>query len=670
MVNLVSRWPWAPAAIAATGGLVAVAAVVAAAVIDQRLASIGRKDLAQFLSGEGIAFGAAMLGAIVVGAALMIRRPANPVGWLFFGMGVSIALTAFADNYAAYGAVARPGSLPGASLIAVWGDGIFAPWLMLVALIMFLTPTGRPPSARWRPLGFAAVVLGLILMFTLQVSVLPLDPPLQAVTNPTAVHWASGPIGVVRVAAVTGLMLCVLLSAASLLLRFRTSDPVVQKQLRWLAIAAVPVPLLVLGTWVASATGHREALGVMAGGFLLLLPLATGLAISQYHLYEVDRLLSRSVTYALLSLLVVGCYAAVVIATGQLLGAAAGRSPAAAVVATLLAVSAAAPARGRLQNALDRAFNRRQFDAAHIVRRYTGDPESAVSIEQVLRRAVGDPALRVSYWIDERRQWVTEEGVAAEPGHGIEVMRQGMPVARVSYDGERFEEPLIRAAVNEARAELENSRLRAAIALQLVEVRESRARIVEAQRAERSKIERNLHDGAQQRLLAIALQLRAAEVSGDSARTRRATESAVAEIQLAVRELRDLANGLHPAILNDGGLAAAFDDLASRTPVPVHVHANGDRFAPAIEAAAWFIACEVVTNAVKHARASAIEISASRQGGQLRLVIEDDGAGGADPQGTGLRGIADRAEAAGGSLTIRNRPGNGTLVIAEIPCAS
>ncbi len=156
---------------------------------------------------------------------------------------------------------------------------------------------------------------------------------------------------------------------------------------------------------------------------------------------------------------------------------------------------------------------------------------------------------------------------------------------------------------------MENARLRAAITLQLVEVRESRARIVEAQLAERRKIERDLHDGAQQRLLGLAMQLRAVELSGDAERMRATVATAVDEVQAAVRDLRELANGLRPAVLIDGGLAAALDDLAARSPVPVQLETTGERFAPEIEETAWFIACEAVANAVKHAAPHSVAIS-------------------------------------------------------------
>jgi signal transduction histidine kinase len=250
------------------------------------------------------------------------------------------------------------------------------------------------------------------------------------------------------------------------------------------------------------------------------------------------------------------------------------------------------------------------------------------------------------------------------------VQRRGVLLAAIGFDGARVERRTAEEAAAEARAELENARHRATIARQLVEVRESRARIVAAQLAERRKIERNLHDGAQQRLLGLALQLRAAEVSQNPDRAWHTIDTAVDQLQQAVGELRDLANGLHPAALSDGGLVAALDDLADRTPLPMRLAVTADRFAPEVEAAAWFIACEAVANAVKHAAPRSVAIWVRQKDDLLQLEIADDGVGGADPAGQGLRGIADRAEAAGGRLAVEARPGGGTVVIAELPCGS
>jgi signal transduction histidine kinase len=206
-------------------------------------------------------------------------------------------------------------------------------------------------------------------------------------------------------------------------------------------------------------------------------------------------------------------------------------------------------------------------------------------------------------------------------------------------------------------------------------VQESRRRIVAVGDEERRKIERDLHDGAQQRLVALALELRIAQrqVGTADPELEGVLGRAVAELQVAVEELRELARGVHPAVLTEEGLAGALESLAERTPLPVTIDAVPEERLPGeIEAAAYFVACEAIANAVKHAQATQIRVSAQRRKGTLVIEVEDDGVGGARENGTGsgLRGLVDRVEAHGGTLRIESEPGEGTKVVGELPCAS
>jgi len=216
--------------------------------------------------------------------------------------------------------------------------------------------------------------------------------------------------------------------------------------------------------------------------------------------------------------------------------------------------------------------------------------------------------------------------------------------------------------------ELDNARLRAAMALQVVELHESRARITAAQLAERRRIERNLHDGAQQRLLALGFELQAALLNGDPDRLANDVARAVEQTRVVLDELHDLANGLHPAVLNDGGLAAALDDLSRRVPGVVTSRCTESRFDPDVEATAWFVVCEAVANACKHAASTIILVDVAEQERRLLVSISDDGRGGADSAGSGIQGIRDRAEAAGGWMELDSPPGEGTTVRVELPC--
>ena len=295
--------------------------------------------------------------------------------------------------------------------------------------------------------------------------------------------------------------------------------------------------------------------------------------------------------------------------------------------------------------------------------------------------ALEDPTLELGLWIPDRGIYVDSDGVElAVSEDGPEravtwVEHEGRPLAVLVHDPTLREEPrLVEAVAAAARLALVNARLHAEVRAQLETVQESRARIVTAADEERRRIERDLHDGAQQRLVALALELRSAERQldeTDDAEIARLLSATADELQVALEELRELAQGIHPGILTQGGLAHALEELAARTPLPVSVDATAERFAPEIEATAYFVACEALTNAVKHAGASAASIAARRENGLLVVEVADDGRGGAaQDAGSGLRGLADRVEARGGRLVVDSAAGSGTRVRGEIPCAS
>jgi signal transduction histidine kinase len=302
-------------------------------------------------------------------------------------------------------------------------------------------------------------------------------------------------------------------------------------------------------------------------------------------------------------------------------------------------------------------------------------------IRDELAHALGDPTLEVAFWLPERREYVDAAGEPfAIPSDGARravtpIERDGAPLAILVHDPTLRDEPeLLEAVAAAARLALENARLQAELNAQLVKVKESRARIVTAADEERRRIERDIHDGAQQRLVALALELRSTQRRMGTQvdpEVERLLVSASEELQTAVEELRELAHGIHPGILVQGGLATALETLASRSPLPVTVEATEDRLSPEVEGAAYFVASEALANVIKHAQASRAAIRTRRSDGTLLVEVEDDGVGGAAPQnGSGLRGLADRVEALGGRLTVESAPGAGTRVVGEIPCAS
>ncbi|MEO8540367.1 MAG: histidine kinase [bacterium] len=663
-----------------TGTLVAVAwagnAVLLGAmfILERELRTAGKAELtdASVLGAAG--WISAIAGAAVVGSVLAVRRPANPAGWLFLVFATSISLSGFTGAYGAYGLIYRPDSLPGAWFAAVYSDGAFLPWVSLLALILLITPTGSAPSSRWKGVGWAAGASAVIFVAVIPFRSSAIDSsPFAGLKGPYATGPFAPAASAVAFAMLVTAHVALLGAIASLLYRVRRSSPVERRQLRWLLVPAIPFPFLVVGAWAAAAANNDALLGVLGIGYLVIIPIAAALAIEKQRLYDVDRLVSRAVAYTLLSALIVLSYLAIVVAAGVIGGRAAAESVPAAIAATIIALAIGGFARRRLQDVIDRRFNRRAFTALGIIRSYVREPDEARSIEDVLREASGDAALRAVYWVESGAAWVAESGeTAASPGPAafLVPVREGGRGAAIEFDPAKCERELISALAATARPELENARLRAAIHLQLVEVRESRARIVSAQLEERKRIERDLHDGSQQRLLALALNLRATELSGDSEAALRALPGAVNELQATVRELRNLANGLHPSALEGGGLAAAFQELAARAPIPIRLSVTEERLPAPVESSAWFIACEALTNVVKHARATAVSLAAALEGGSLVLSIEDDGVGGADLHGHGLRGIADRAEAAGGRLIVSERPTGGTSVRAVLPCES
>lgn len=649
--------------------VVVLASVTSSVWFSRELDRLGRSDLGSFSAASWVLV-LGIASALVVGSALAWHRPEHPVGWLFLALSASIATAGTIDGYAALGAVADPGRLPAADLAAHVGDATWIPWFVLVALVLHLTPTGHALSVRWAGAAWATCAAGVVAFVCTLVSTAPVDPPFAGVANPMAIESLAPVVDLGRAVGATLVGLGLLVGAASLVVRFRRSRGDERLRLRWLALAVAPLVLFVPAAFVASATHHPSVLLLATGGFVVVVPVATGLSITRFHLYDVDRILSRSLTYALLTTVIVVTYVAVVFVSSQVLSGRTGRSEISVVIATLVAITIASPVRRVIQDRLDRHFNRRRFDAMKVVRDALAGPTATLDVEAVFREAVADPGLTIAYWVEDRTRWVRADGTSVTPaGDGATVDRDGVPVACIAFDHDRVDPSVIGATASLAKSELDNTRLRAAVALQLVEVNESRARIAAAHLVERRKIERNLHDGAQQRLLGLAFDLQAAQVNGDPERLREAVNRGVLQAHEAVLELRSLANGLCPAVLSDGGLSGALDDLRARTPVPLVVRCPETRFDPAIEETAWFVVLEAVTNALKHADPSVILVTVRDRGEQLGLSIDDDGEGGADPRGTGLQGLRDRVEAAGGDLTVGDRPEGGTRVEGWLPCA-
>jgi signal transduction histidine kinase len=299
-------------------------------------------------------------------------------------------------------------------------------------------------------------------------------------------------------------------------------------------------------------------------------------------------------------------------------------------------------------------------------------------LRAALARALRDPSLTVAYWLGDGRRYVDADGrtvtLPAEPSRAVtEVQREGRRIAALVHDPALADEPeLVASAGAAAGLALENERLQAELRARLEELRASRARIVEATEAERRRIERDLHDGTQQRLVSIAMTLGLADsrLERDPAAVKSLLDQARASLSDALVELRELSQGIHPALLTERGLPAALEDLAYGTRLPLELDVGlAERLPERVEAAAYFVVAESLTNIAKHAGASAVRVRVQRTDGRAVVEVADDGVGGADgARGTGLRGLADRVDALGGRLHVESPPGRGTVVHAEIPC--
>jgi signal transduction histidine kinase len=294
-----------------------------------------------------------------------------------------------------------------------------------------------------------------------------------------------------------------------------------------------------------------------------------------------------------------------------------------------------------------------------------------------LARALRDPSLSLVFWLPQFARWADQDGKPVElPTDRTRattvIERNGRQVAALVHDPALADEPELLNAVTAAAAiALETGRLQAELRANLDELRGSRARVIEAGQKERQRLERDLHDGAQQRLVALSLGLGVLQTRFDGdADTRAVLAQARDEIAVSLAELRDVARGLHPAVLTAHGLAVALESLTARAPVPVRLTVGiAARVAEPVEVAAYYVVCESLTNIGKHARATSATVDLAYLDGRVVVEVVDDGVGGADTErGSGLRGLADRVEALGGRLRVWTPRGGGTRVRAELPC--
>ena len=587
---------------------------------------------------------------------LLQRRPRHPIGWLLLANAVVQGAAAVMDWYAVH-ATDHPGTLSGGDIASRLLELPLILAALTLVLLLLLSPEGHALSARWRPVMIVTIADAAI---SLAASIVGLGPVAR--------------VGQLVMAA------CALLGAASLVMRFRSSRGVLRQQVKWIAFGMVPTVLLVIA-------GHVTP-GIPGGILAMVSPISAyvgiTIAIRRYRLFELDRIISRSVAYVTLSIVLGLVFVLAAVLFGEIGGVVGGGSNLVTAGATLTVVIFFQPLRRRLQTAADRRFQRRSYHATRILQVYVEslrdrEPQPG-ALRAALAAAIGDTTAQVAFWLPEHGGYVDEAGDDVSLADSSDrvvtrIERRGEELGAIIHRPASPEggSDALAATVRASPLAFDHGRLRAQVMRHLAEARASRARIVAAGDAERRRLERDLHDGAQQRLVALRLELRMAQRGagrGADPVLARTIDHAERELQVAVDELRRLAHGLVPAALTDAGLVAALEELASRAALHVTVNADTSERAPSgIEVAAYFVVSEAVVNAVKHASATDITIDISHRDCLFIVRIADDGIGGADiDAGTGIRGLVDRVEAHQGRLSLESPVGRGTIMTAEFPC--
>jgi signal transduction histidine kinase len=666
----------APRLIGSVLGLAAVALIAGGLVLDwiaadQQVPGSGSLWLYPFLF-------AAVAAPATVGALIATRRPHNPIGWILLLGALSLAAVLAATPYALVALKAHPGSLPGgswAALVSSLWPAFFA-WPLAVA---FVFPDGRLPSPRWRTYAlFAAGAMTFLVLLLLMGD--QLEKPFSDVANPFPLRWPEA-LGFLRLPAWLAVFASLFIGAAAATSRYKRSQGIERLQMLWLAYAALLIPLGMI-SFLAWGLVFGEAGDAVLGlllGMEAAVAIAVGVAVTRYRLYEIDRLINRTLVYTLVTVSLGLLYAVVALLAGV---AAGGGSSWVTGLAVLVVAAAFGPLRNRAQAAVDWRFDRLRYEGLRHVRAFVDDVREGrrepEDVAAVLASALRDPSAELLFRLPASEVYANGVGgvVADLPDDARSATRveyRGQEIALLRHEPALLDRPdLLRAVLAAASLAIEIARLRVEVRLQLAEVEESRARVVRAGYEERRRLERDLHDGAQQRLVTLGIVLRRLQRSlpREAQILGPALGSAVDEVGRAIEDLRTIAAGVRPPRL-DEGLAAALADLARATPVPVNLDATSERLPAEVEAAAYFVVCEAVTNAVKHGSPSQVRVEAMVANGALRLVVLDDGSGGARlAAGTGLVGLADRVEAQGGTLVIDSPVGAGTRIEVEIPCES
>lgn len=680
MSERVSRW------VAITAAAAALLVAVATAVLFTFEGTFGGDPVSNLLALLAVGCYA------VVGGLVATRVPRNACGWLLLVIGLGLVVTMCTDVGSAL--AVRDGRRQLATWTLWLNSWLLIPtaWLGIVSYLLVF-PSGSLPSRRWRPFVIGTIALSALGVLARMVQ--PWDD--ERLTNPLAAAGSLG--GTVFLAVSLAFAAAVIVAVVSVVRRLRHGSLSERLALRWLAVVAVLAATLMVTAIGAGVLGLHRIGDPFGAAFLLVvivgLPVSAAVALLTHRISGIEVVANRSMVYGSIVATITVIYVVIVAGVGTVVGRGERSDVFAAVAATAIAAIAFQPARRRAQRFADRLIYGDRASPYELVATFTERLDDA-PLPEVLPRmtalfAEGTGAERVWIWL---RIGAELRPVAAWPVDAVppppahldheELPGLGDPTFAVRHAGELLgaitvamppQEPMTPATQRlltdlsaQAGLVLRNAAL-------VEELQRSRQRLVTSHDEARRRLERDLHDGAQQRLVTLLMDLRIAReragAAGDDDLTTR-LDAAEGELARSLAELRELARGIHPAILTQNGVGAAVRSLADRSTVPVELRAvPAGRFSPDVEATAYFVVSEALANVAKHADATRVWITVGVAGDRLEIDVRDDGIGGAALiGGSGLRGIADRVEAVGGRIDVRTEPGAGSVVHAEIPCAS
>ena len=657
--------------------------------------------------------GAAPAGSLIalsygtVGALIAYQRH-NLVGWILLITGLLSGIHAMTFTYA------EAAYLSGVSLpfgqAAAWVQG----WLINVLVpgeyVLYLVfPTGALISRRWRfAVGLVALVMVALVTIALVAPQIDLTPLIQhPIDNPTGIKGLNvhGGLDWPPTNPLRGLVLLTCLG--SVVVRYRGATSLERQQIKWLAfVAGLMIVSFASGAvlvQVGSPLGVRVLGLTVLIGLGLGVPLASVIAITRYHLYDIDVLISRTVVYAALAAFITAVYVGIVVGVGTLIGSGDRPNLALSIVATAIVAVAFQAVRERLQKVANRLVYGKRATPYEVLSQFSERVAESYAADDVLPRmarvlADGTGAERADVWLragDMLRRaasWPVDSASSQparvvddsipdlpEADRAVEVRHQGELLGALTVNkrqGESLtpvEEKLLDDLASQAGLVLKNVGLTDELLRRLEDLRASRQRLVAAQDDERRRLERNLHDGAQQNLVALKVKLGLAEmlIDKDAARSRALLSELKADADEALETLRSLARGIYPPLLADRGLQAALESQVRKATLPVEVKAVGlGRYPQEIEAAVYFCCLEALQNVQKYAEAASAVLRLNGSGGLLTFELIDNGNGfdaATVKRGAGLTNMTDRINALGGSLEMSSTLGSGTRVYGSLP---